>query len=162
MIKIPKTITNLLMIGVITIIGFLLFGVYVVQDKYEPENNQTEWDKNNMRDINSDDKLLIDSKQTAKSNLPYFISEFQKKSNTDFFTKIKLTENGKTEHIWIEILSLDNDKSIGLLSNVPKYFKNLKYLDTVTFDINKSEDLMITRNDSIVFGGFLKTELEKK
>ncbi|HRV55136.1 MAG TPA: DUF2314 domain-containing protein, partial [Mangrovimonas sp.] len=71
-------------------------------------------------------------------------------------------ENGKTEHIWIEILSLDNDKSIGLLSNVPKYFKNLKYLDTVTFDINKSEDLMITRNDSIVFGGFLKTELEKK
>jgi|GEM_PF-2002338 len=158
--NIPKKISSFILVA---IIAFILFKIYVAQDKYNLENNQTEWDKNNTREINANDKLLNNSKQTTQINLPYFKSEFKTKdkSKTDFFTKVKLTENEKTEHIWIYILNINNDKSIGLLYNEPTYFKNIKYLDTITFDINKAEDIMIMKNDSILFGGFLQAEMEK-
>ena len=162
--NIPKKISSILLIGIIAVLAFVLFGIYVVQDKYEPENNQTEWDKNNTRQIDSNDKLLNETKQTAQLNLPYFISEFENKgkSETDFFAKVKIAENENVEHIWVQLLDLNQSNSIGLLSNVPSYFKKLKYLDTLTFDINKAEDLMIMKNDSIIFGGFLQAELENK
>ncbi|WP_452232648.1 DUF2314 domain-containing protein [Lacinutrix sp. MEBiC02595] len=162
--NIQKKISSLLTIGIIATLAFVLFGIYVAQDKYEPENEQTEWDKKNTREIDSNDKLLNETKQTAELNLPYFISEFKNKENseTDFFAKVKITENENIEHIWVQLLDLNEDNSIGLLSNVPTNFKELKYLDTLTFNINKAEDLMIMRNDSIIFGGFLQAELDNK
>nr|WP_299169557.1 DUF2314 domain-containing protein [uncultured Allomuricauda sp.] len=159
--KTSKSITSVLMIGIIAVIGFFLIKNFVSKENDETKNTQTEWDKNNMREIEPEDKLLVEIKQETKLHLSYFISEFKKSSKSDFFAKVKLTENEKTEHIWVEILKLDNDKSIGLLGNEPKYFKNMKYLDTLTFDINQSEDLMIMENDSIVFGGFLQAALKK-
>ena len=164
MSNIFKKIINLLLVGIVAIIAFVLFGIYVIQDKYVPENNQTEWDKNNTREIDSSDKLLNETKQIAELNLSHFISEFKNKdkSGNDFFVKIKLSEDDKVEHIWIQILNLNDDDSIGLLSNEPTHFKKLKYLDTLTFNINKAEDLMIMKNDSIIFGGFLQSKLDKQ
>jgi uncharacterized protein YegJ (DUF2314 family) len=162
--NISNKISNLLMIGIIAIVVFVLFGVYVVQDKYEPKNNQSKWDENNTRLVDSNDILLNETKRIAQLNLPYFISEFKKNedtSQTDFYTKIKITEDEQIEHIWIYILSLNENSSVGLLSNVPKYFKKLKFLDTISFDIKKAEDLMIMKNDSVVFGQFSHTKLEE-
>ena len=117
-----------------------------------------------MKDFNENDKSLINSIKLSKQNLPQFLSEFDKteKDNENYFAKLKLSENRKTEHIWIEILSLNNENSIGLIGNEPKNLKKLQYLDTVKFDIQKAEDIMIIKNDSIIFGGFLKSELDKK
>lgn len=60
------------------------------------------------------------------------------------------------------ILSLNDENSVGLLSNEPKYFKNIRYLDTITFDIKKAEDLTIMKNDSVIFGSFLQNEIENQ
>ena len=146
------------------IILAIIFLAYLIQNNLVSNNNQSEWDKNNTRDIQSNDKLLNKSKKITEQKLPFFISEFKNKNKSeyDFFTKIELTEGEYTEHIWIWILSLNDENSIGLLSNEPKFFKKIKYLDTITFDINKAEDLTIMKNDSVVFGGFLQAEIENQ
>lgn len=148
----------------IIIILAILFVAYLIKNNLVSNNNQSEWDKNNTRDIQSNDKLLNKSKKITEQKLPFFISEFKNKNKSeyDFFTKIELTEDEYTEHIWIWVLSLNDENSVGLLSNEPKYFKNIRYLDTITFDIKKAEDLTIMKNDSVIFGSFLQNEIENQ
>ncbi|MFL9844784.1 DUF2314 domain-containing protein [Flavobacterium rhizosphaerae] len=93
--------------------------------------------------------------------MPYFISEFKKKNKDTFFAKFKISETDATEHIWLMMLRIDNDRSYGIISNEPAGLKHIIYGDTLTINIWHAEDIMIIRNDSIYFGGFLQKEMEK-
>jgi len=122
------------------------------------------WDKENTRDIYLDDEALINSKKLAQKHLQQFKEEFKNKRDSvdEFYVKVRLTENELAEHMWINILDLNKDQSIGLLDNEPLKIKSLKYLDTIRFDINDAEDLMLFKNDSLKLGSFLQSELEKQ
>ena len=147
----------------IIVLGIISFGVYLFIQKNE-SGILTEWDLDNTREIYQDDEALINSKILTQKNLAYFISEFKIKNEAEdeFYVKVRMTEDDKSEHMWLNILKLDGNQSIGLLDNVPLKFKKLKYLDTVKFDINKAEDLMLYRSDSLILGGFLLSESQKK
>jgi uncharacterized protein YegJ (DUF2314 family) len=122
------------------------------------------WDKENTRDLYLDDEALINSKKLTQKHLQQFKEEFKNKRDSvdEFYVKVRLTENELAEHMWINILDLNKDQSIGLLDNEPLKIKSLKYLDTIRFDINDAEDLMLFKNDSLKLGSFLQSELEKQ
>ena len=143
-----------------SIFTLALLVILISCGKSEPQaqNNQDEWDKNNTREINADSPELVHSKKLTKENLPYFISEFRKGQEGDFYAKLMLSESGNSEHIWLEILSLDGENSYGIIDNEPTYFKQIKYRDTLNININEAEDIMILKNDSLVFGGFLQQQ----
>ncbi|MEX0287514.1 MAG: DUF2314 domain-containing protein [Flavobacteriaceae bacterium] len=140
-----------------------IYGLYWLKNRSVESRIESDWDINNTREIDVDDEALAKSERMAQKNLSYFIAEFRNKNDNsnEFYVKVKLTEDGVVEHMWIDILELDGDQSIGLLDNDPLKFKRLKYLDTVKFDINKAEDLMMYENDSLKLGGFLQAELGK-
>jgi len=125
------------------------------------QNTQDEWDKNNTREIFADNPDLVRSKKLTKEKLPSFISEFNKDRGDGFYVKLKLTESGKYEHIWLRILSIDGENSSGVIDNEPTYFNEIKYGDTVNVNINEAEDIMIYKNDSLILGGYLQ-KLSKK
>lgn len=148
---------KLILIGVFLYYVFILIGVYFIQDSTKEVMN------NNIVEFSSEDKLLKSSIEKTRDSLRKFISEFENNQDKDklFLTKVELFEGNISEHIWLEIVKLDNQNSVGLINNDPIDFKKYKYLDTVHFNINKSEDIMIVKNDSILFGGFLLKELNK-
>jgi len=125
------------------------------------QNNHDEWDKSNATEIRPDDPGLIHSKKLTEENLPYFISEFSKKHNQEFYVKLKISESGQDEHIWLKILDIDGGNSYGTIENDPAYFKQIKYGDTLKINIYEAEDIIINRNDSIIFGSFLQQEINK-
>ncbi|MCF2875930.1 MULTISPECIES: DUF2314 domain-containing protein [unclassified Tenacibaculum] len=141
---------------ILTLIGYFM----VTNNK----NNQlTDWDIDNTREFKSNDELLLKAKIESQKLLPKFIEEFKnnKNSKKEFYVKVKLSENKLSEHMWLVALSLNGKNSIGVLDNTPNDLKKIKLQDTLKFDINKAEDLMIYENDSLIAGAFLWSLLNK-
>ncbi|WP_420552251.1 DUF2314 domain-containing protein [Tenacibaculum aiptasiae] len=141
---------------ILTLIGYLM----ITNNK----NNQlTDWDIDNTREFKSNDELLLKAKMESQKLLPKFIEEFKnnKNSKKEFYVKVKLSENKLSEHMWLVALSLNGKNSIGVLDNTPNDLKKIKLQDTLKFDINKAEDLMIYENDSLIAGAFLWSLLNK-
>ncbi|MDT0555165.1 DUF2314 domain-containing protein [Patiriisocius hiemis] len=134
------------------------------KSNYDTTNDVLEWDKDNVVALDRNDKALRDSKTVTKDCLGVFKSKFRanKDSLTIFFVKVKVSENESIEHIWLEILEIQDKNSVGVVSNIPYYFKNISYLDTLSFDINKAEDISILHEDEYIFGNYLTKMLDEK
>ncbi len=148
---------------IIAILVILLIWYFLIFKKQSKNKNLTEWDIENIRNINSNDNALAESKISTQKALSNFITEFENNDrNKEFYAKIKLTENDLIEHMWLIVLTLNGENSKGIVDNEPLKFKNIKYLDTLKFNIKEAEDLMIYENDSLIMGGFLMSILNNK
>jgi uncharacterized protein YegJ (DUF2314 family) len=153
-----------LLIFAIIILAVIAVKLILPEKKSIEDEIISNWDKENTRDIYLDDEALINSKKLTQKHLQQFKQEFKNKRDSidEFYVKVRLTENELAEHLWINILDLNKDQSLGLFDNEPLKIKSLKYLDTIRFDINDAEDLMLFKNDSLKLGSFLQSELEKQ
>lgn len=156
--NIIKSLLIVLIILVFAALITVIIFIFAAQN-----NNQTEWDKQNTRKLDSNDVVIRNAMQHTKDSLPSFIKYYNDRiiNNGSFFVKIPLSENNNIEHMWLKIINLDATRSSGLLENEPAYLKNVRYGDTIHFDINDAEDLIIERNDTIYFGAFTDQELSK-
>ncbi len=146
-----------------TITAFFLLIVLASCNFGSNQSGSGEMITEGVRGFEEDNPILLESIKRTRDSLPYFISRF--KSNTDDLTwfsgKFEVHEGSLEEHIWLEILEIDGENSVGVIINEPYSFQKIKYLDTINFDISKAEDIMILKDGSILFGNFLERLLTK-
>ena len=70
--------------------------------------------------------------ECASKRLEWWQQKYGSIDLTGSFVKAGIVSNGKTEHIWLEVLSTDGDHVVGRIDSDPIYI-NQKYNDVITF-----------------------------
>lgn len=99
------------------------------------------------------DLSIAAARQKARETLPRFFAMHKEGVNGAFTLKFPLTQNGKTEHIWMEFVQAKGDRIIGLLSNEPVEGDKYKMGDRMDVAKSDIEDWMVRTQDGF-FGGY--------
>lgn len=94
----------------------------------------------------ANDPELDKAKHEALSNLEYFLNSFNQHSNDgqfEYSLKADFIENGKHEHMWIDLTKYSEGKFFGTLANDPQILKRIKYRDPVEINRDQIEDWLI-------------------
>ena len=79
-------------------------------------------------------------KDCAKERKINFQKNFDRYSiKVGDFVKKEFKENGKSEHMWVKIVSLSEKGIKGTLDNDPLFLENIKYGDSVCLKLNEIE-----------------------
>ena len=104
--------------------------------------------------VDSGDDVLAQAAAEARRRWPEFVAALARRHpEQDFAVKTALTVDGTTEHIWIDVESVDGASVRGRLGNDPVDLGSMKRGDPVTIDISAVEDWMYVLTDQPV-GGF--------
>ena len=109
--------------------------------------------KSNSVAYHTADPAMNAAKDKARSTLDRFDHMFGEGEPGTYTIKFPLTQNGETEHIWLQVDRLSNDGFIGRLANEPvngKEYKMGQILEVAKSDV---EDWMINQGDAI-YGGY--------
>lgn len=92
--------------------------------------------------ISDDDPELLASVEKAKETWPQFVAAFQEQPDdcSDFGVKVKLTEQGETEFIWLEVIGLEPRYVHGTLANDPVALGDLKLGSQVEVPLEDVQD----------------------
>ena len=109
--------------------------------------------KNNVVAYDSADPAMNAAKDKARATLDKFDFMFGEGEPGTYTIKFPLTQNGKTEHIWLQVDRLSDDGFIGRLANEPvngNEYKMGQVLEVAKSDV---EDWMVNQGDAI-YGGY--------
>jgi uncharacterized protein YegJ (DUF2314 family) len=106
--------------------------------------------------ISREDMEMNDAIKKAQNTLNNFTSAFQSKdlNLSRFFVKVRFSNSEAVEHIWVKLISTDNNKLLGIIDNLPNDIQTVEPGDTINIDISKISDWMYT--DSVnhkIYGG---------
>jgi uncharacterized protein YegJ (DUF2314 family) len=96
---------------------------------------------------------LLEARQKARETLPRFVDLLNSGMKATFSVKFPLTQNGKTEHIWLQVAGIKDDAFIGMLANTPVNGTNYKLGQVMTVASKDVEDWMVRTQDQI-YGGY--------
>ena len=100
-----------------------------------------------------DDAALAAAAAEAQERLPEFVIAFeQKRKGQNFAVKKGFEFDGKIEHMWVEVKSIDSAIH-GVLANDPKVIRSMKSGDAVTVQTDEVEDWIYTNGKENI-GGF--------
>lgn len=114
--------------------------------------------------VESDDEQMNKAIKTAIATLPQFKTALQSKNqNLKYFAlKVRFDlANGGGEHIWVNSLSLKNDKFYGVVNNEPEFTKEVKMGDKIEIDPKRITDWMYADLDKLK-GGYTIRALRNK
>jgi uncharacterized protein YegJ (DUF2314 family) len=97
-----------------------------------------------------DDPRLKAAEAEARRRFAEFASAFELKEGTAFAVKARISAEGNSEHIWIEVDRISGDKIEGRLGNDPVELGDLKIGSKVEIETNQVEDWAILRDDAPV------------
>ena len=143
-------------------IGFVICLFLIIQSCSTKTNNQDDWDKNNLRDIEVDDPKVARAFKAAQDSLTFYIDyfkEFYGQDNYSFFLKKKFEDNGEFEHMWSKPIEINEKGFKCILDNEPSGLENYKLGDTLQIDFGDIEDFIIVTADTIEIGNYLQKEL---
>jgi len=90
--------------------------------------------------VDEDDPRLKAAEAEARSRFSEFEAAFRNKDGAHFGVKTALSQDGDTEHIWIEVDRISAGKIQGRLANEPVNLGDMKIGAAVQFDIDRVED----------------------
>ncbi len=114
--------------------------------------------------VSADDAIVIDenviayttenadlkaARAKAAETLPAFVERLKNDEPGTYMIKFPLTQNGETEHIWLEVSSVQHGQYIGSLANAPVNGTDYKLGDAMIIDESDVEDWMIQSADGI-------------
>lgn len=99
------------------------------------------------------DQTMQAAKQTGKSTLPRFRELIAAGTPGTYTVKFPLTQNGETEHIWLQMDSYRDGKFMGRLANTPVNGNKYRIGDRMTVAEADVEDWMI-RTANAIHGGY--------
>ncbi len=114
------------------------------QDAGAPKNV-----KRNVVAYKTDDEALAASRKKAKATLQQFVEHRSKGLRGTYTIKFPLTQNGETEHIWLQVDRIGKDGVTGRLANEPVNGTEYKMGQKLTIAFNDVEDWMIRSQDGI-------------
>lgn len=108
--------------------------------------------------LEADDPKIIQAKQQALNEIPYFINvliENSGSSNHDYSIKTDFVENGEREHMWVEVESYKDGYFYGKLGSEPQIVKEFKFHQSVKVKREDVEDWLLHNKTTNTFeGGF--------
>jgi uncharacterized protein YegJ (DUF2314 family) len=109
--------------------------------------------KENVVAFHTGDQEMNAAKKTGRSTLPRFHELIAAGTPGTYTVKFPLTQNGATEHIWMQLTDYRDGKFVGLLANDPVNGKRHKMGDQMTVAETEVEDWMVKSGDRI-YGGY--------
>lgn len=105
--------------------------------------------------VADDDPRLLAATAEATRRWPEFVAAFTARRPGDehFSIKAKFTQDGNTEHMWVQVEQLTEAGVTGLLGNDPAQLAHLKLGDMVTVPLGDIEDWLYVDGKEMV-GGF--------
>lgn len=142
----------------------LIFSILLLSACSNKSVEQTDWDRNNIREINSEDIRIQNAIKLAQDSIGFFVNYFNffsSDTNYTFFIKSKFVEEGIIEHIWSKPIKVNSKGFISIIDNVPSKLRSFKYKDTVEIFLKNVEDFIITTPDSWEIGNYFKAQFGK-
>jgi uncharacterized protein YegJ (DUF2314 family) len=93
------------------------------------------------------------ARQKARDTLPRFVSLKKSGMKATFTVKFPLTQNGRTEHIWLEVSAMSDRAFIGQLANKPVNGAQYDIGAPMVVHMNDVEDWMV-RTGNEIYGGY--------
>ncbi|MBX3567303.1 MAG: DUF2314 domain-containing protein [Rhizobiaceae bacterium] len=109
--------------------------------------------KENVVAYHTGDAKMNAAKQTGRSTLPRFRELIAAGTPGTYTVKFPLTQNGATEHIWLQLTDYRDGQFVGLLANKPVNGTKYAMGDEMTVAEADIEDWMI-RSDDAIYGGY--------
>jgi len=109
--------------------------------------------KENVVAYRTDDQNINAAKKTGQSTLPRFHELMAANAPGTYTVKFPLTQNGATEHIWMQLTDYKDGTFYGLLANDPVNGNKYKMGDAVQVAEADVEDWMIN-NGTEIYGGY--------
>jgi uncharacterized protein YegJ (DUF2314 family) len=98
-------------------------------------------------------EALKAARKKARDTLPRFVSLMKSGMKATFTVKFPLTQNGNTEHIWLQVDDMKDNAFIGRLANKPVNGSKYAIGQPMRVAIADVEDWMVRTNDEI-YGGY--------
>lgn len=143
--------------------GFLLILLFITQSCSTRTNNQDDWDKNNIRDLEADDPAVKRAMKAAQDSLTFYIDYFRRfygEKNYYFYLKKSFEDNGEFEHMWSKPIEINEEGFKCILDNEPNGLQNYRLGDTLQINFGDIEDFIIVTADTIEIGNYLQKELK--
>jgi uncharacterized protein YegJ (DUF2314 family) len=102
---------------------------------------------------NTADGVMNAAKRKARETVPRFVAMIGDRAEGTYSLKFPLTQNGKTEHIWLQVMGFKDGKFYGYLANTPVEGNAYKLGDVMTVKQADVEDWMV-RSDTAIYGGY--------
>jgi uncharacterized protein YegJ (DUF2314 family) len=158
---------RILIIGGAALAAMMLVGIHAANSRLEQsriraaEANRATPKSADERHIINDNvvayatanEALKAARQKARETLPRFVSLMKSGMNATFTIKFPLTQNGHTEHIWLQVGEMTDDAFIGHLANTPVNGTKYAIGQPMTVARADVEDWMVRTND-VIYGGY--------
>jgi uncharacterized protein YegJ (DUF2314 family) len=159
---------RVLIIGGVVLVAFCAAGIHAASSRLEEtraraaESNRTAPKSADERRVISDNVVsyttanegLKAARQKARDTLPRFVSLMKSGMKATFTVKFPLTQNGHTEHIWLQVADVTDGAFVGLLANEPVNGTKYKLGQPMTVAKADVEDWMV-RTGNEIYGGYI-------
>jgi uncharacterized protein YegJ (DUF2314 family) len=98
-------------------------------------------------------EALAEARKKARDTLPRFVSLMKSNMKATFTVKFPLTQNGKTEHISLQVADMKDGAFVGFLANKPVNGTKYQIGQPMTVASGDVEDWMVRTSDAI-YGGY--------
>jgi uncharacterized protein YegJ (DUF2314 family) len=98
-------------------------------------------------------EALAAARKKARDTLPRFVSLMKSGMKATFTVKFPLTQNGHTEHIWLQVADMKDGAFIGLLANKPVNGTKYQIGQAMSVASGDVEDWMV-RTPNEIYGGY--------
>lgn len=109
--------------------------------------------KNNVVAYHTADQAMNGAKSKARQSLPRFAKMWEDGVSGTYTIKFPLTQNGETEHIWLQVDGFKGDMIDGRLANDPVNGNKYKMGQRMQVARADVEDWMLNQGDAI-YGGY--------
>src|SRR2546430_7222699 len=97
-------------------------------------------------------EALAEARRKARETLPRFVSLMKSNMKATFTVKFPLTQNGRTEHIWLQVADMKDGAFVGFLANKPVNGTKYQIGQPMTVANADVEDWMVPTSDA-TYGG---------
>jgi uncharacterized protein YegJ (DUF2314 family) len=98
-------------------------------------------------------EALLAARKKARETLPRFVGLMNSGMKATFTVKFPLTQDGHTEHIWLQVADMQHGNFIGRLANAPVNGTQYMMGQFMTVAAADVEDWMVRTPDGI-YGGY--------
>ena len=106
-------------------------------------------------DVPDDDPDLLEAEAEARRRWPEFADAFaSRQEGESYFVKVKVAQNDRSDHIWMNVSAIDDGQVTGKLNADPITVTNVQAGDEISRPSSEIEDWLITRTDGTMQGGY--------
>jgi uncharacterized protein YegJ (DUF2314 family) len=113
--------------------------------------------------VQSDDAEMVAAIAKARASLPEFWQVFEKRERgeSDFSLKVRITDQGGTEHFWATDIKRQRGKTVGTIDNDPNIVTSVKLGDTIEISDADISDWLYLRDGKMVGNETLRPLLKR-